>query len=315
VQLPTFKAFKLLPVIKGSLESWQKIYNSRSPQTEELMAPWNEKLSDFQRIILIRVIRPDKAVPLTRLFVEAKLGVKFTRPPPFDLAGSYADSHSCAPLIFVLSPGADPMAQLLKFATDAGFGGEKFEAISLGQGQGPLAEKLIAEGLSKGTWVCLQNCHLAVSWMGALERICEEFTPDKVHKDFRLWLTSYPSDKFPVSVLQNGVKMTNEPPTGLRMNVLQSYLMDPVCDPEYYDKLSEQPKKYEVFQKLLFGLCFFHAIVQERRKFGPLGWNIAYGFNESDLRMSVRQLNIFVDEYDDVPYDALQYVAVCLSRL
>lgn len=71
---------------------------------------------------------------------EQEMGASFTEPPPFDLRACYEDSSCSTPLIFVLTPGADPMTELLRVADELGFGGKKLASISLGQGQGPLAE-------------------------------------------------------------------------------------------------------------------------------------------------------------------------------
>merc|ERR1719379_3269543 len=179
---------------------------------------------------------------------------------------------------------------------------DNLAVISLGQGQGPKAQKLIDEGCNKGTWVLLQNCHLATSWMPTLEKIVEAFEDSpNIHQDFRLYLTSMPSPHFPVPVLQVSLKLTNEPPKGLRANVKRAFM--PMTD----EQLSDSSKEKQ-WRRLQFGLKFFHAVIQERRKFGPLGWNIRYEFNDSDLETSTTIVHNMLELDGPIPWDTLLFV-------
>jgi dynein heavy chain len=234
--------------------------------------------------------------------VISEIGKFFVESPSATMDVIYGDTDVKTPLIFVLSVGADPTSSLLKFAKDRNFV-EKLNVISLGQGQGPKAEALIRSSKKNGEWVMLQNCHLAKSWMTSLETIVINFAAEEaeIHPDFRLYLTSMPADYFPVSVLQNGVKLTTEPPRGLRANLKRTYQ-------GMTDTFLNECKKPEAWKKLVFGLAFFHAILQERRKFGPLGWNIRYDFNDADLDTSTTMLKIFLDEQEEIPWDAMLYM-------
>ena len=297
-----------IPVFEGIEEyfinfnvKFKKIFDSPDAHDEPMPGDWNTKLNSFQKMILLKCIRPDKITAAVENFVVEKMGHKFIEPPTFDLPACFADSNNTTPLVFVLSPGSDPIASFMKYVEDCGMM-SRFKTISLGSGQDKPAEEMIAQGKQNGTWVLLANCHLCISWMPRLEAIVEQLVPNN-HNDFRLWLTSCPSPKFPVSILQNSVKMTLEPPSGLRANLLQTYSL---IDNKQLNDCS-MPVAYK---KLLFAFSFFHALVQDRRKFGPIGWNIAYAFMDEEYQVCRRQLKVFLDEAKDdvIPYKVLTFL-------
>jgi len=209
-------------------------------------------------------------------------------------------------LIFLL-PGADPMSVFVPFA-EKNKKLDSYKHVSLGQNQDKIAEAAIQESQKNGNWVILENCHLYPNWMPKLARICEELDNPKnstIHPSFRLWLTTYKSDDFPQTILQNSIKMSNEPPEGLQTNLLLSYTSVPINDDKNF--FENHPKANE-FKRLLYGLAFFHAVIQERRNYGSLGWNKHYEFNQSDLRISCMNLFCYLRDYDQIPYKALQYM-------
>jgi dynein heavy chain len=295
-----------------NIADWQVWFDDPSPHTISLPGVWgmaptednpNEQyLDSFVKLLILKALKPDKLSFAMSNYVAEQLGARFTEVPPLQLQDIFEDTSPTVPTIFVLSSGADPTKMLLDFAEEKGFM-STLGIISLGAGQGPIAESMIASGSKKGQWVCLQNCHLATSWLPTMEKVIADLSDPQVHihEDFRLWLMAMPTPAFPVATLQSSIKLTNEPPKGLRANMIGTL---GVMKEEYFESCS----KPRPWKKLMYGLVFFHAMIQERLKFGPLGWNVAYSFNNSDLECSMSTLKMFLDEQDEVPWDSLVYV-------
>lgn len=275
-------------------------YATTTPEVEDLIGEWNEKLNDFQKICIVRCLRADRIQFCLTQFIVNSLGHRFIEPPVLDLKVAFEESLPQTPLIFVLSPGVDPAQALLSLAEQMKMSSNIF-SLSLGQGQAPVATKMIMDGIREGSWVFLANCHLSLSWMPTLDKIIATLQTMKIHKGFRLWLSSNPHPDFPISILQISIKMTTEPPRGLKANMKRLYSN---VNETNFDQAYDVGK----YKKLLFSLCFFHSVLLERKKFLQLGWNVVYSFNDSDFEISEILLLLYLNEYKETPWDALKYL-------
>jgi dynein heavy chain len=291
--------------IATSPGAWENFYSHPKPEEMELPEPF-EEATDLERLILLKIFRPEAVVKALKKFVQNSIGKEFIKSPAFDIEISFDESSSSLPLIFLL-PGIAPLTALEGFAIK--YKCEDLKKISLGQGQDRVAEEAIKNAKLNGYWVMLENCHLYPSWMPKLAQICEDLADPSqegnIHAGFRLWLTTYPSEDFPMTVLQNSIKMSNEPPEGLSTNLELSYKSLPLSDMDFFEN-HHNPTQ---FKTLIYSLCLFHSIIQERRSFGSIGWNIYYDFNMSDLRVSLLNLKEFTKgNPNNIPFKALYYM-------
>lgn len=106
------------------------------------------------------------------------------------------------------------------------------------------------------------------------------------HPSFRLFLTLEIHPKIPVNLLRAGRIFVFEPPPGIKANLLRTFNTIPAA------RMMKEPHERS---KLYFILSWFHAVVQERLRYCPLGWSKKYEFNESDLRVACDTLDTWVD--------------------
>ena len=294
---------KFVEELMNNNENWKKWYDSDNPELKPLPGDYQNKLNSFQRLLVTRVLRPDRVVYAIKEFIMDKHG--HIEPPVLKFSSILQQSSERNPILFILSAGADPSGELLKFANAKGFS-NKYKALPLGKDMEIQAQSMIDGGIVKGHWVMLQNCHLVLSWLKDLEGLIED-KMNRPHSDFRLWLTSAPTTgrTFPIGILQRSLKVVVEPPEGLRPNMKTMY--------EKIDDTRLLQSKHPAFKDLVYVVSFFHAILQDRKGFGKIGWNVVYGFNESDFTISLDLISMYLNKalanHEEVlPWATLRYL-------
>nr|XP_031530672.1 dynein heavy chain 9, axonemal-like [Vicugna pacos] len=292
--------------IEGSAKSWKKFVESECPEKEKLPQEWKSKTA-LQRLCVLRAVRPDRMTYALRDFIEEKLGSKYVVGRALDFATSFEESGPATPMFFILSPGVDPLKDVENQGKKLGYtsNNRNFHNVSLGQGQEVVAEATLDLAAKRGHWVVLQNIHLVAKWLSSLEKKLEEHSEGS-HPDFRVFISAEPAPSpeghlIPQGILERSIKITSEPPAGLHASLHKA------LDNFAQDTLEMCSRETE-FKSILFVLCYFHAVVAERRKFGPQGWNRSYPFSTGDLTISVNVLYNLLEANAKVPYDDLRYL-------
>ena len=296
---------KLADDIAKKGKVWQEWFDLEAPEDAVLPMGYSDKLeNDFQKLTVLRCFRIDRICRAVTSYVSKKMGESYVQPPVLHFEHLFDSSTCVNPVVFILSPGSDPGSDLTKLAHKMNIA-NRLKVLSLGQGQGKIALEMLDTAAQRGHWLMLQNCHLLVKWLHDLEKALDNLKSP--HPEFRLWLTTDPSDKFPIGILQRSIKVVSEPPNGLKLNLRATF--SKIADVA----LTEEECPHVAYRPLVYTLAFFHAIVQERRKYGRIGWNVAYDFNESDFGACLLILKTYLSKAHEngdekIPWGSLKYL-------
>ena len=306
------KFFNNLPNDMSANEAmWRRWYDDNEPEAMNI-PDYETRISEvpvigpFYKLLLLRSLRMDRCMLMCKWMVRntEEMGPAFVEPVTDTIESIYDGMISSTPVIFLLSIGADPTESIEGLARKRKLPGPS--VISMGEGQEPVAIKAMQAGAANGTWVLLQNCELGLDLMSVMEEFLEKLREGS-DPNFRLFITALPDVAFPLGLLQMSTKVTNEPPAGLKAGILRSYTI--IVDQDRLERVDQGASQW---RQLLFALCFMHSVVQERKKFGSLGWSIPYEYNNGDLTACI----LFLEKHlynGSISWPTFQYM-VCEAQ-
>ena len=303
VELSKLEIFAyLLEKVQANEKEWKTWCDREAPEEEELPCGYQHTLDVFQKLLLIRCWCPDRTLSQARKYIYDSLGADFLENIFLDLDGMLSEVDCKTPLVCLLSTGSDPSTEIETLARNKL---HEYRQLAMGQGQEEFGRKMMQDALQYGHWLMLQNCHLCLEFCEEIMEILAEATITK--KSFRLWMTTEVNNNFPMGLLQMSLKYTNEPPQGIRASLRRTYT-DITQDTLDYSNHSTWPT-------MLYSVAFLHTVVQERRKFGSLGWNIPYEFNRADFSASTQFIMNHLDDLDTKQSISWQTVRFMLGEV
>ena len=119
--------------IEADEAAWRTYCEYEKPEVESLPDGLTDKLGLFEQMLVLRCLRVDRVTIAVTNFVIAKKGGKYVQPPVLDYNNIYTQTTSITPVVFVLSPGADPAFDVFKLGEEMGFKpGAKLKYMALG---------------------------------------------------------------------------------------------------------------------------------------------------------------------------------------
>uniref|UniRef100_A0A8B9SXA0 Dynein heavy chain 5, axonemal n=1 Tax=Anas platyrhynchos TaxID=8839 RepID=A0A8B9SXA0_ANAPL len=286
VQLSSLSPFsQLLVQVVRNEKAWKAWFDAEAPEKAIIPDGYDSLLDQFRKLLLVRSWCPDHTVAQARHYIAESLGMKYAEGFILEMEAMWTESDCRTPLTCFLSVGSDPTENIERLAKSKNI---PCRAISMGQGQEVHARRLLNQCMQDGGWLLLQNCHLGLDFLSELMDTIT--TTETMSEGFRTWITTEAHPDFPINLLQSSIKFTNEPPQGVKASLKRTYS----AITQDHLEVSNMPQ----WKPLLYAVAFLHTTVQERRKFGPLGWNIPYEFNQADFTASVQFVQNHLDDMD-----------------